>query len=165
MSLAKLASVCLGLCLMLTSGCVFRELRRNVEEIDRWALLGGAIEGDASSGVTVVVLLRSDTREAIDSFALGSRGKYFFRVPAGEYMIGAFADADRDFSYDPAKERGVWYGAPDAVRVAAGGALDHIDLVVSDAAARVIDHALTAPELGRRGMRDLPDSRRKDNDI
>jgi hypothetical protein len=144
--------------MMLSSSCVFRALRRNIEELDRFAMIGGAVEGEVpGSEMTVVVLLRSDTGEPVDSFALGRRGKYFFRVPAGTYFLGAFGDANRDFQYDPAKERGVWYGAPEPVRVSPGSAHDQIDLILSAAGARVIDRPLTAPELGRRGMHDLPD--------
>lgn len=155
---ARIALACLALCGLLSSSCAFFALRRNIEELERFAMVGGAVEGEVpGSEMTVVVLLRSDTGEPIDSFALGRRGKYFFRVPAGTYLLGAFADADRDFHYDPAKERGVWYGAPDPVHLSPGAAHDRIDLVLGAPEARVIDRALTAPELGRRGMHDLPD--------
>lgn len=120
-------------------------------------MIDGSIDSDPPpTALTLVVLLRSDTGEAVDSFAL-RRGRYFFRVPSGTYFVAAFIDVDRNFHYDPVKERGVWFGAPDPIRVAKGQAADKVNLSLHDSGAVVMERPLIAPELGHRGMHDLPD--------
>jgi pimeloyl-ACP methyl ester carboxylesterase len=145
-------------CVLATSACAFRALRQNIEHIERSAAIDGSVDADLpANGITVVVLLRSDTGDAVDSFALGPRGKYFFRVPAGTYFVAAFVDADRDFHYDPTRERGVWYGGPAPIRLAEGQMVGGVDVSVNNPGATVVDRPLVAPELGRRGLHDLPD--------
>jgi hypothetical protein len=155
---SRTLTAALVVCVLFMPACMFRALRKNIEEFERFAVINGTVEADVpEGGMTVAVLLRSDTGEAVDSFALGRRGRYFFRVPAGTYFVAAFVDADRDFRYDPTTERGVWYGAPDPIRLAEGQTVDKVDVSVNAKKAIVMDRPLTAPELGRRGMHDLPD--------
>jgi pimeloyl-ACP methyl ester carboxylesterase len=145
-------------CLLLSSSCAFLALRKDIERSKQFAIINGSVQADVRADATiVVVLLRSDTGAAVDSFALERPSKYFFIVPPGDYFVAAFLDADRDFRYDPARERGVWYGAPDRVRVATGERVDGIDISIDAPHAAVLDRALVAPELGRRGIHELPD--------
>ena len=146
------------LCLLLSSSCAFRALRKDIERSKQFAMITGSVQADAHADTTiVVVLLRADTGTVVDSFALERAGKYFFVVPAGNYFVAAFADADRDFRFDPAHERGVWHGSPDAIRVVKGERIDGIDVSIDAPRAAVLDRALVAPELGRRGIHELPD--------
>jgi hypothetical protein len=88
-------------CALLTASCAFVTLRENVERIERLATVGGTVESGAPAGtVTLVMLLTADGATPVDSFVVGTRGKYFFTVPAGAYQIAAFVDAVPDFRYD-----------------------------------------------------------------
>ncbi len=146
------------LCLLLHSSCAFRALRKDLERTKQFALITGSVQVDGQADATiVVVLLRADTDTVVDSFALERASKYFFIVPPGPYFVAAFLDADRDFRFDPVLERGVWHGTPDEIRVAKGERVDGIDVSIDAARAAVLDRALVAPELGRRGIHELPD--------
>jgi pimeloyl-ACP methyl ester carboxylesterase len=133
-------------------------LRKNLEVMQRFAVIDGSVKSELPEGaMTVVVLIKSDTGRAVDSFALMRARKYFFVAPAGTYSVAAFVYLDRDFRFDPARGRGVWYGAPDIIRLADGQHVEGIDLSLDAPHGTPLDRPITAPELGRRGMYELPD--------
>ena len=144
-------------CALVNASCAFVKLRENVERIERFATVSGTVEGGMRGTATVVVLLNADTDAQIDSFIVGARGKYYFVVPPGAYRIAAFTDAVPDFRYDPAKERGVWYGAPDTLRLGVGETRSDTDITVAASDAVVVTQALAAPDPGNREMHGLPD--------
>lgn len=143
---------------LLNASCAFFALRENLERMQRFATVGGTVDTGAPAGTpTVVVLFRSEGEEPVDSFVLPPHGRYFFVVPAGSYRIGAFIDTDNNFRYDPAHERGIWYRAPDVIHLVEGQAVGQIDLRFGTTGTVTLTQPLIAPELGRRGMRELPD--------
>ena len=146
------------LCLPFNLWCAFRALRNDIERSKQFTMITGSVQAEMRADATiVVVLLRSDSGAVIDSFALEWPSKFFFIVPAGDYFVAAFVDGNRDFRYDPSHERGVWYGSPDGIRIAKGERVDGIDISIDAPHAAVLDRALVAPELGRRGIHELPD--------
>lgn len=145
-------------CSSFNLSCSLLALRKNLQEIQKFATVGGAVDSGAPAGTpTVVVLMRSDGSDVIDSFVLGPMGKYFFVAPAGSYRIAAFVDPDRNLTFDPATERGMWYGAPEVLTLAGGQVMANIDLRFTAPKVVALQQPLTAPDLGKRGTHDLPD--------
>jgi hypothetical protein len=144
-------------CALVNASCAFVKLRENVERIERFATVSGTVEGGMPGTATVVVLLNADTDAQLDSFIVGARGKYYFVVPPGAYRIAAFTDAVPDFRYDPAKERGVWYGAPDTLRLGEGEARSDYRHHGRRERCRGRDAGTRRADPGNREMHGLPD--------
>ena len=91
------------------SGCVFRELREQHEQIDQLCLISGTIDSDpANRNPRVVVLLQdaaagtqSTTWRLVDHFVSEGDGRWLMATQAGTYALAAFEDRSRDLIYQP----------------------------------------------------------------
>src|SRR5262245_10468578 len=113
----RLALAALALSL---ASCKLLELHRNVQALEQTRLIGGHVSAsDPRGGPVIAVLVAGDGQEIVDEFVLAGPGAFYFVALPGVYRVAAFEDRNRDFTYQPADEPAVWYGAPDAIEVVA----------------------------------------------
>ena len=122
--LIPLAAVTI-ICLLLF-GCMFRELRGEIEEQKISFRLYGRVVNMAQSKGHVYVLLYTQKGDNIqlDRFVLpGDDGIYAFLITPGTYMIAGFEDQNNNRRHDHGEPAGTW-GAPDRIVVAGNLAAD-----------------------------------------
>lgn len=97
------------------AGCMFRDLRRNLQEQSRFSALRGTVSAapgtlPADHAANIVVFAYAgdppDVR-IVDGFVLPRPGPYYLVVPVGTYRVAAFADYDGDRSLDDDEPVGV----------------------------------------------------------
>jgi len=123
----------LCLCLiMLTSGCAFRQLSKEVAEIEQTYSMAGKITLPSAPKGSVVVILyaRREGKVEIDKYSIASETENFsFFVSKGTYYLAAFEDLNNNLSYDAGEAAGC-LGAPDEIVLpkASGDSRDLLNL-------------------------------------
>jgi pimeloyl-ACP methyl ester carboxylesterase len=151
----KTMAAVLGTALVVASGCAMIRLHKDVTRLSGYALLGGHVSGQPADAPVIVVLTSGSPPTIVDSYYLPRPGPYFFQVPAGQYRIAAFVDANGDATYEPATEAAAWYGAPTDVVAAPGQRLSDLDVRFGGPGVR-LDFPITAVQAGTRSSKDLP---------
>src|SRR5262245_11435866 len=142
------------LVLITTSACMFRGVHRDVVFMQRTASVRGTVaRDDPGRGDILVVAYAPGAPEAADVFTLLAPGRYLFTVPAGEYRIVAFEDANRDRAFDAGAER---RSEPVDVRVAEGENRADVDLRLS-AHRSMLPDMPRLPDPDARRVNGLPD--------
>src|SRR5262245_56020914 len=118
-------------CALLATGCMFRGLRRDLEQLSALAVIqGGVTQTEDRSDPLVVVLEGSSPERTLDYFVLPRPGPYFFAVPAGQYRLAVFADRNGDLAYQPGSEPAALYDAGAEIALATAERRDGVDLVL-----------------------------------
>jgi len=123
--------------LLLVTGCMFKDLREEIQEEKTTHSLFGRVEGfsRAESNVLVLLYAKKDNHLKLESYTLpDDTGTYSFIVTPGTYVVAAFEDRNNNQAHDPGEPVGTW-GRPDEI-VASGDikteaseeALDNLDL-------------------------------------
>jgi len=144
--------------LLALSGCVFRQLKENLQDLGQYGLLRGTVSVDHATDAPIIVLVyggEGASAHVIDSFVLAQPGSFFFVVPAGTYRLAAFENRDRTFAYDAARDPVARYAGGSPLTVAPGQVIQHLDLTVA-AQPEPLGFDYTVPEGGRRGTHHLP---------
>ena len=103
----------------LAAGCMFGELKRELEEKDNSFGLKGRVVGIARAQGDVFVLLYAKQGETLQliRYALpDNNGNFSFIVTPGNYMIAGVEDLNGNQRHDPGEPTGVW-GQPDDIVV------------------------------------------------
>ncbi len=152
------ASVCIILpAVLLLDGCTLWKLRKNVEQLEQMATIGGHVSRARDDDAPIVVVLYTYPPAAVvDSFILERSGSYFFVVPAGTYRIAAFVDRSRSFAYQAGQDPAAYYGAPTEVRVAPGQTIGGLDIRIEAEPSIQLDFAISVRPNGQRVTRELP---------
>jgi pimeloyl-ACP methyl ester carboxylesterase len=88
---------------IILSGCAFRELKKEIREMESTVGLGGKIIRPSPLQANVLVMLFKDKagRKEIYNFSILEQEEiYFFLVPPGRYYILAFEDLNNNTRYD-----------------------------------------------------------------
>ncbi len=125
-------------CCGLLGGCVFQNLKKELNEYDFHFGIEGKIEMPSSSEVPVLVALyRQDDHKGVtvDQYLVPDKGgRYAFIVSEGSYFVAAFADANNNFAYDQGEACG-FFGKPTVIMVdsakmlTAGRKVHHLSLI------------------------------------
>jgi pimeloyl-ACP methyl ester carboxylesterase len=120
------------------AGCGMMALKRNVDVARELASVDGhaEIERGASEPIVVVVADPSADRVA-ELFLLARPGPFFLTLPAGRYRLGAFADLNRDLTYQPGSEPATLLGTTGELVLDHGEHLRDVILTI-DPDARVV---------------------------
>jgi hypothetical protein len=100
----------------------------------------------------VVFVYRSTPAEApeiIDWAVLEQPGPYLFGVPAGTYHVAAFEDRDRNFHYNPGRDRAALYHDGGPIVLMPGRTVDRLDLKLRGDEPPRIEFDVTMPTAGR----------------
>jgi pimeloyl-ACP methyl ester carboxylesterase len=136
------------------SGCMFRGVKRDIAAMQKTASVRGTVTRDgAGRGDILVVAHAPGASEAADVFTLLEPGQYLFTVPAGEYRIVAFGDANRNRAFEAATDS---RSEPIDVRLAEGEHRSDIDLHLSPGPSTLLDIP-RLPEPEERRVNGLPD--------
>lgn len=114
----NISAIALTLAMVMASclleGCFFRDLKKEVADLDAsFALVGQINDSSGRQGEVVVILFSEQDGKKIPiryGFAENS-GHYSFLVEGGVYYLGAFKDLNENFRHDPDESAG-YYGAP-----------------------------------------------------
>lgn len=115
----------LGLTALLASGCMLRDLQRQVDMIDDACLVTGSVAaGDTEGQAVMVAMLPGDAQQGqvprpIDFTLAGQTGYFSFALVPGSYRFLAFEDRDGDLELDDDEPARHAYGG-EAVDCAAG---------------------------------------------
>ena len=106
------------LLIFMLSGCMFGELKEELEEFeDTFYLIGGYITNRSPHNKDLVLLAYPDTsgnKVAVKAMILESSGDYAMEVKRGNYFLIAFEDRNGNLEHD-ADEYVGWYGKPDRI--------------------------------------------------
>lgn len=108
--------------IILSTGCMFRDLRKEIEESKISHGMKGQIEGMAQAQGDVFVLLfeKSDKVLQLQQITLpDDAGNFSFIVTAGTYLLTCFEDRNGNRRHDPGEPAGAW-GEPNPIFVAEG---------------------------------------------
>lgn len=101
----RTAIVMIALCI---SGCMFRKLDEQLQQIDELCVISGTISGDAANRDPRVVLLLQATPPGMqpswriaDHFVSEGDGRWIMVAQPGDYALAAFEDRSRDLVYQP----------------------------------------------------------------
>ncbi|APV51517.1 hypothetical protein BWI17_18570 [Betaproteobacteria bacterium GR16-43] len=95
---------------LLTTGCVFRDVREQQASIEAACLIEGTVASARAESRPIVVLLAQRVPGAsgpkpgwrlVDHFVLEQPGRWVFLATPGEYAFAAFEDTNRDLVYQP----------------------------------------------------------------
>ncbi len=152
---AKGVAICVVLAVaLLAGGCGFRTLKKDLEQVAEQAVLeGNARVRDAKGNPIVIVVYSVTTKQVADLFLLPRPGPFFFVLPPGEYQLAAFADHNRNLSYEPGEEPAVL--ATDLV-LRAGERRTGLDLVIDPGSTVHIPFEVKASSRGGKGVDQLP---------
>jgi len=151
----RAGAVALAAVLVLMGGCAFRRLREDLERLQTFGVLGGAVSREPEDDGPIVVALCTGTGpDVVDTFILDRPGSYFFTAPAGTYRLAAFVDRNRDLAYEPG-EPAAWYGAPTDVAVGGGRTIGHLDIHIGSPGVR-LDVPISVGNPGRRRAPEMP---------
>jgi pimeloyl-ACP methyl ester carboxylesterase len=123
---------------LLCSGCaLFKPEEQKAREqvtLQQVGIIRGNVTGGSSPDKPIVVaLLAADlnvegyVEAIIDKRVLYQSGSYHFMVPPGTYFVGAFEDANENFTFQHDEYVGM-SGSPDIIYVQAGGTYNHMDI-------------------------------------
>jgi pimeloyl-ACP methyl ester carboxylesterase len=115
-------------------GCAFRQLRKEVDHIEKLGELKGSVELRGLGSAPVVVVFAEEGPDgegvAVNYRLMAKGGDFDLLVEPGEYYIGAFQDENRNFAYDPGEPTAHW-GEPSPIVVAAGEVRGDLKLVLT----------------------------------
>ncbi len=118
---------------IILSGCAFRELKKEIEEMESNVGLGGRIISPSPLQANVFVILFTDKkgRKEIYNFNILEQEEiYLFLVPPGRYYILAFEDSNNNTRYDDGELAGYIDKAIE-VTLSRLRANDAVDIVLS----------------------------------
>lgn len=127
--------------LLLASGCVFLEVKRQQERMLAFLRIQGTVTSEVPADVPlIVVLLRypeaGGEPEIVDHYSRGHPGRFRFSSSTpGRFALAAFQDQNSDLDYDPT-EPGIVLFEPDGISIGVGETRDDIAIVIP-AAARI----------------------------
>ena len=101
----------------LLSGCMFRDLKKEIQEEKISHRLYGSVENikQAKGHVHVLLYARAEDTWQLDRFVLpDDDGTYAFLITPGTYMVAGFEDQNSNNRHDPGEPAGAW-GAPDKI--------------------------------------------------
>lgn len=126
--------VALLMLVVLLHGCMFGKLKEDIQIMESVSGIGGKIvnQSPLQQPLTVLIYTETDGRKHIENFRLLKEdvGIYVFTVPAGEYFILAFEDANRNLVYDAGEYFGL-IGTPDRIRVDGVTSIDDLNMDVA----------------------------------
>ncbi|HEX7374931.1 MAG TPA: alpha/beta fold hydrolase [Steroidobacteraceae bacterium] len=111
------------LALGLIAGCArLNAVKDQVSRVDSVGFIDGEVVADTAHGSPIIAaIFQRNSETAITLYRAApatSRGKFEFVVPAGDYIVAAFIDRNRDSRHQP-DEPGRFYGNPTTIAVAA----------------------------------------------
>jgi pimeloyl-ACP methyl ester carboxylesterase len=148
------------LAVLVLSGCMFRQLERDLARKQSYAVLRGAVRTEHPTDLPIVVIVYSgeDGHERLtDYFILAGPGPYFFTVPAGTYRLAAFEDLNRDFAYEPGVDASALLHAGKPIEVQGGAAVHGLDIDIRDASSDPIPFAFSSADRDNTTERSLSD--------
>lgn len=114
------------------SACALVTLREEERDFYSSTVLVGRVIAAQAAG-PIVVAARDARGQVVHHALIGEPGGYELIVPAGEYSVVAFADANRNFTFDAGEAAGRFDG-PEAVRASGTGMVLGLDVALSTAA-------------------------------
>ena len=123
----------LGICFLIT-GCMFGELREEIQEERISYRLYGRVKNTAQDGghVYVILYVQKDDGLELDRYLLpDDTDTYGFMIKPGTYFVAAFQDTNDNRRHDPGEPAGA-YGPPDPIVVPKGTGIDSGKKVLSD---------------------------------
>jgi pimeloyl-ACP methyl ester carboxylesterase len=138
-AVGRLGRSSLWLCVLLSlflSSCMFRQLRRNLAEINDYAVLRGTVHTEHPTDLPIFVVIFSGAQgkeQLVDDFVLAGPGPYFFFVPAGTYQLGAFEDVDRTFTYKPGVDPSALLRGGKLIAAEGGATIEGLDISIREA--------------------------------
>lgn len=124
------------LAILLVPGCTLIRAREDQERVAALGRIQGTVRMEPETRAPLIVALlptttadatRPEDIEIVDHFVRDGAGSYAFSVVPGDYLLGAFADLNRDGNLDPDEPVDAAIGR--AVDVEAGGTVS-VDLVI-----------------------------------
>ena len=106
-------------CLLIT-GCMFRDLKKEIQEEKISFRLYGTIENikQAENHVYVMLYAQAESKWQLDRSVLpDDDGTYAFLITPGTYMVAGFEDQNANLRHDPGEPAGA-RGAPDKIVIA-----------------------------------------------
>lgn len=92
----------------------------------------------------VVVAERADTGQVADLYLTPRPGPFFLTLPAGRYRVGAFADLNRDLTYQRGVEPAALLGTTGDLDLAAGESRRDVKLTIDAQSGVVLPFAVSA---------------------
>jgi pimeloyl-ACP methyl ester carboxylesterase len=126
---------CISILLFITlfNSCAFKKLKQDIEMYESMAGIGGNITNQSPNQQPLIVLTytESDNKKQIYNFKVVDKDVliYLFIIPAGEYFIIAFEDANNNLVYDPGEYFGM-VGEPDRIIVKKSKPIDDLNIDV-----------------------------------
>ena len=114
------------------SACQFVRLDKDLEELEKYAVIEGVIRQDSPNDNPMVVALFSEKVELsnlVNAKLIDSREFRFQAVP-GVYLLIVFEDTNRDFKYQVGEPAG-YHGAPTPILLDSGKPPSPVEIVVS----------------------------------
>ena len=122
------------LSIILLHGCMFGKLKEDIQVMESVAIIGGEIttQSPLQQPLTVLIYTEFDGQKRILNFKIVKKdsGIYAFTVPAGEYFILAFEDANYNLAYDAGEYFGM-VGTPDRIRSDGVATTDDLNVEVA----------------------------------
>lgn len=119
---------------LVSGGCSFIKLQRNVNELEQSMVLGGRVlPAMEHAGKSIVVVYRETPKgnEVVAYQHTDSTGHFLFIVARGHrYFVTAFLDANNNLIYDPGEPAG-YYGKPTAVSESMANDYDGANIALS----------------------------------
>jgi len=129
----KMLTVAAVICLLLF-GCMFKELKKEIQEEKISWHLYGRVENtaQAESHVYVLLYVQVDGEMQLESFVLpDDTGTYAFLATPGTYAVAGFEDMNNNQRHDPGEPAGAW-GSPDNIVVAGGAEIKTSERTLHD---------------------------------
>ena len=162
------ARVWVAVTILSAVGCMFSDLKKEIQEEKSTYSLFGRVEGISRTENDVFVLLYSkkDNGPQLDRYTLpDDTGTYSFFIAPGTYWVVGFKDRNHNQRHDPGEPVGAW-GRPDEIIVTGGTktevkkiALDNLDIELAPgpfplagAVATVEDFTLMSSSLYKLGQ-------------
>lgn len=114
---------------------MFHRLGRDLALKREHATLHGTVRTEQPTEAPIVVLVYSGDdgqEEVADEFVLAGPGPYFFVVPAGVYRLAAFADLNRNFSYEPGEDASALLRAGEPIEAPGGATIHDLDIDIRE---------------------------------
>jgi len=125
--------LCLLALTLLTPSCVLFRYGDDIAKLEAMGTVSGTVTGD--DGPIVVVLYRAEKGDDYVAETLWVRegpGSYSFPSPPGKVYLFAFADRNRDMTYQPTERLG-WYGEPTLLALDPEMSATDLDIELLDA--------------------------------
>lgn len=155
----------MALPLLALSGCMFRDLDRNLRQFNRNGFLVGAVhiaasDGEPESAPIVAFAYRGDGADAevVDWFMLARPGPYFLVAPVGRYRVAAFEDRNRSYTYDPGEPAALLRDGA-VIESRPGEVTRGLDMVLRRDAATPLPVSIALPIGSEPGVDALPNPR------